>query len=576
VVKHLIGNHKSWILKRSGLRWVHVFTFLAGLVVVAMFLGKVGLSGDFWLCFNADTLYLPSIYRDLFVDGSGFRGWHLNASPNFFPDMVIYFVIMAILKAPALTCFVFSLVQFGIVMVLIDWLIRVWDPDAGIEVRILTGLMMVLWMLSPLTGEYPLIPYQLIAPSFHCGVFINSLLVMNTGRLYLRGGRPALLVLTGILTLLAVVSDRLFLVGALFPMVVVALLPGARESRGPRNWLLLAVLLGSSAAGMMAFRWIVKGGALHVIGTGWKMFNFGNAGNSLRNLAVHLGSVILEEPLQRWIIIMAILFFVTAPLFLLRSARAYLNREMELQHQQPCQLVLLLFAASMAVLLTPVINGSYLGPALVRYNFPALVLGDVGFICLSVLILRNARFFKPVIRWISYASVILLLVVMASTGIRNDIPGGIGKFNGYYPERARVIDSLKEAHGLKYGLAGYWAAKPSTLFSKKGMRIYAIHQETLRPNYHVTNENWFHDGGKGSYADPVFNFIVADSTRISSAQLQELFGPGLDTIATLYDEHIIRLPDFKIDRATGAIRVMEPGNDAEGSFRLIIPSAATP
>ena len=43
--------------------------------------------------FNSDTLYLPSVYKDLFIDGYGIKGWELNPSPNFFPDMSVYFLL---------------------------------------------------------------------------------------------------------------------------------------------------------------------------------------------------------------------------------------------------------------------------------------------------------------------------------------------------------------------------------------------------------------------------------------------------------------------------------------------------
>ncbi len=560
-----MAQYRSTQTENNTVRWMRLvfwFNFVAGLVVVAMWLGKVGLSGKFWFFFNADTLYLPSVYLDLVEHGSGIRGWHLNASPNFFPDMILYGGLMAVLKSPALTHFIFSLVQFGVVMILLIWLFRAWDQGNGITASgkpgtrmaelVLVGLVPVVLAVSAMTGEDPLIPYQLTAPAFHTGVFINSLLVMVFSAAFLKRGRVAPMILAGIFSLLAVVSDRLFLVGGLFPLLVILVASIGRDPRSTGNWLLLGSLTTGSLTGMLLFRGMSNGESVQVISTGWKMFNFANAGSSLENLARHLGGIILNEPLQRWIIILALLFLVTAPVYLVSYFRPFLGKQDKVPEPQYL-LVLLLFAGTLAVLFTPVINGSYLGPALIRYNYPALLTGAAGSLYLAILILRKSNRYTLVLQAFAFGSALILLSVITITGFRHNIAEGIGKFTRYYPERTQLIDSLKETHGLKYGLAGYWAAKPSTLFSREGLRIYPIHEENLKPAYHVTNENWFHDGGKGQFADPVFNFMVADSSRITSQQLRDHFGNDLDTIASWYDEYIIKVPEFKIDRESRGI-----------------------
>jgi hypothetical protein len=134
---------------------------------------------------------------------------------------------------------------------------------------------------------------------------------------------------------------------------------------------------------------------------------------------------------------------------------------------------------------------------------------------------------------------------------------GIRKYVHYYPEKSRILDQLKDEHGLKYGIAGYWHAKQATIFSHHDVRVYAVFDEDLKPFYHVTNENWYHDGGKGVHANPVFNFLFADSRYNTSDKLIEVFGNRLDTIYAKHETIVIKLPDFKIDRRT---RTMIPLN----------------
>jgi len=88
--------------------------------------------------------------------------------------------------------------------------------------------------------------------------------------------------------------------------------------------------------------------------------------------------------------------------------------------------------------------------------------------------------------------------------------------------------------------------------------VYAVFEEDLKPYYHVINENWYHDGGKGLYADPVFNFIYADAGTTSIEKVEEVFGNNLDTIFVRDGARVIKLPEFKYDRTTKDIILLNP------------------
>jgi hypothetical protein len=267
--------------------------------------------------------------------------------------------------------------------------------------------------------------------------------------------------------------------------------------------------------------------------------------------------VIATAPLQRLLILPALLFPFAATVYLLRHLLRADKRKRLTEQEQGSELILLLLVYTLAVLFTPVVNGSYLGPAHVRYNFPGLLMGFVGFIHLCMKWIKGWRFHLTATRGAIAIFSLFILGVITGTFIRHNVAGGIRSFTGYYPERAALLDSLKGTRGLEYGLAGYWAAKPATLFSREGTRVYPIYDRELKPNYHVTNENWFHNGGKGVHADPVFNFICVDTTKIDASLLGRIFGGRLDTVGIYYDEYIIKLPPFRIDRATRTITLLE-------------------
>ncbi len=69
--------------------------------------------------FNSDTLYVPSIYHDLFIDGNSFAGWHLNGAPNIFPDMIMYFIIQIFFNSFIPAMLTYSFLEFILLMLLL-------------------------------------------------------------------------------------------------------------------------------------------------------------------------------------------------------------------------------------------------------------------------------------------------------------------------------------------------------------------------------------------------------------------------------------------------------------------------
>ena len=67
---------------------LHIFlTYVIALFVVLAIVSDANVV-DYEIHFlNSDTMYLPSIYYDIFKDGNSINTFHLNPAPNFFPDM---------------------------------------------------------------------------------------------------------------------------------------------------------------------------------------------------------------------------------------------------------------------------------------------------------------------------------------------------------------------------------------------------------------------------------------------------------------------------------------------------------
>jgi len=529
---------------------------LTALLVVLLFSIVPGTS-EIRTYFNSDTLYLPSLFLDIFVHHSGIGDWHLNAAPNFFPDMLLYFLLMSFLKKTALTSMVYSILQALILLVLINYSVRILTPGITNPEMLLVNFTFLLILISPVTGEGNLIPAQILLPAYHCGFFINSLLSLVLMFRYLQTGKLWLLMVMGIVVLLAVLSDRLYLMGFVFPALVVSAMSMIRRSRENRFiWILLMTIV-PALLGLFLFRMIRMATSLHFIATGWKMFNFENIPESFHVLLEHMRSVIELYPVQRWLVLLMLFFMIGGLVYLVAEAGKFLKDEMDAGGKQQYQLVLFMWIFVMAVYFAPVINGSYVGHAIIRYNFAALITGSVGF---TYLLLRWLTKIPPVRKLLSFAVLLLtagLIGLYMAIALNHRFFSGIQSYVNYYPRLSEILDQLQEEHDLSCGIANYWEAKKTTIFSTNDVRLYAVSDGTFRPTYHVTNENWYHRGGQGRFADPVFNYLVTDGFR-HTGKLHELFGERMDTLFNREGYTVVKVPPYLFERGSREIFLIDP------------------
>ena len=195
-------------------------TFLTTLVVVCVAIAATFITAPdehMVRYFSSDTLYLPSIYRDLFQDGGHLLEWSLNPAPNFFPDMGLFFLLNWLLGGFLLAAYVYPMVQFVIMACLFRAILRETgrgDCDHGAA---LGGLLLSLLPLCTMIGGDFDLAANFLLNSYHTGAFVNSLLAtllllrLVKGASW-RGSVPLTLVVVA-----AGVSDKLFWITFLLP-----------------------------------------------------------------------------------------------------------------------------------------------------------------------------------------------------------------------------------------------------------------------------------------------------------------------------------------------------------------------
>ncbi|MBE0640603.1 MAG: hypothetical protein IH599_01125, partial [Bacteroidales bacterium] len=132
---------------------------------------------SFWWLFSSDALYLPSIYRDWFIDGRGPVGWHFNPSPNFFPDMAAYFLLMFLTGGNIiLSTSLYGLLQYFAIVLLFHAIIRRFtDLHTARLITAFGNLLLAMLLISPIRESFMYLGSYLLINSYHSSILVLTL-----------------------------------------------------------------------------------------------------------------------------------------------------------------------------------------------------------------------------------------------------------------------------------------------------------------------------------------------------------------------------------------------------------------
>ena len=163
---------------------------------------------------NSDQLYLPSLYRDIFVDHGSLRDWALPPAPSFFPDLVLYAIAERLTGAIGLALALAVCAQFALVVALAWLLFRTIGAAPRPPVR---DLMLSALLLLVLLSDHPM-RHDFFSVAHHGGVLavglgVAALWSRRQGEWRRRDGASMAL-----LVFLGAVSDLIFLPQFLLPL----------------------------------------------------------------------------------------------------------------------------------------------------------------------------------------------------------------------------------------------------------------------------------------------------------------------------------------------------------------------
>ncbi len=523
---------------------IYGISWLLNLLLVASVFASFN-TESFRIFFNSDTLYLASIYKDLFVDGTGFSGWYLNAAPNFFPDMFLYFIINTLFSDFRTAYLVFSFIQYFLILILLNILLKTIIPKIKFEYLSFLNLIFPIFLLVTLISHNFLYTYFIFSHSFHTGMFINVLTAFIFFFKFLRTRKMLYIYLIALISFIGTYNDRLFLVMFSLPVAIVFI--GNFFFINKKQLRIAGIVtIAASIVALYVFKFTKINPVFHCIGLDQKYMNFDNIIFSLKKLFTQHYNYIRDLRLQGLISIIAVFNIVMLPILAVRFYKKLkLNGNTDKEKQIEVIFLTLMFFSIVISLFSPALNGYYLGEAHLRYNIFSFYLSVFNLVFFIFI------FFKGRVKNINIFSGVLFFLyigILLKDFNNKDVFKKVQDVMQYYPEKVKQIDNFAEENNLKYGLADYWDAKYTMMFSEKNLRVYTVIDEQLNPWYHVMNKNWYFDYDKGKYNKPIFNFILLK--KFDKYKIKENFGKPVDSLLFKGKTIVYKMKNIKYNRET--------------------------
>ncbi len=470
--------------------------------------------------FSADCLYLPSVYKDLFIDGNELKGWVFNPAPNFFPDMLLYFGLMLLSgNSLIIASFIFSVIQVTALMYIMSRIFKSLIPGQSKHWYSLIFLLLTFFMMEYLffAREF-YYSFYILSNAYHTGSFIMAMLCLWMSLRYFTKPSAWLLLSLLLIGVLCIVSDRLFLLFYTIPAFSTALF-FIKQMKSKGVLLFMSTLLLSVALGLWCFYFLSQGKYFY-IDQPHKLMVFDDMKDSLRIFARQIGDYLSEFCFKSITICLSMVAFIAIIVLYFKTRK---NGNWLLGYY-------MIFSTMFSILVisAPIINGNYTGYDTLRYNIYPFYLMPLNLTIFLACVVRNGT-------WLRYGKRIALVVYVLFfvTACRFINTTFLYRYFSYYPDKARILDTFAPGAGLKYGIAGYWDAKPVTMFSRKGLRLYTVFPD-LNYQSHVANMQWFHSN--------TFNYLLLPDP-VDTALCRQKFG-SIHILKTGCGFSIVKTPDF--------------------------------
>lgn len=457
---------------------------------------------------NTDCLYLPSLFKDVLVDGNSPRGWSLTPAPYFFPDMPVYFLIYAIVQNVAWSVVIFSFIQlllieifFYKVMVLISG-----DKPKSKYILLLSCFTLQLFLVAGAISGEPFTAQMIINSASHLGVALSSLITFYLFFTYLNNSKKKYLSLTAIMIVLSIVSDRIFVVQTVIPILCVAVYFSFKR----KDYFLLLMILGSSIVGWISFQVVRR----YIIYIPYEATPPYSLSQSINNFMGGFKFILRHFTVHGFILVFHLVVLVVSPFAVFRIPK----------NQRVMYFGLVITAVLSFVF--PILYGFINAIDTFRYLMYSYIL------CLLIAPMIIGLFLESkILKGIAIVITIFYSGFIAVWTSRSMSLNSLNAFLQFKPDYIELVD--ENSSKLKNGISDYWTSKQFYQFSNKDYRVVSVHNHSEAFVWQA-NKKWF--VGKNGSTPLVFNFSF-------DLKVDDIVGPPIDSV-TIPNHSLYIYQDF--------------------------------
>ncbi len=417
----------------------------------------------------------------------------------------------------------------------------------NLDARFLTtGIMLMsLFLLAGIVNHDFSYTFYIVSIGYHLSAFLMTLAALIFLIRFLRKNRFSALVILFIISVVAIINDRLFMAIFSIPVFALGILLFRNTPYRAGLYKILATNVLSIGVALPLFTLLRFNSPIRIMGLSWRIFSFDQIVPSLAMFSEQHSFYLSQYDFRALIDLLFLLSLILHSTFLVRKLISFFKNE----DVPMAELIyLLLFVViTVSTVVMPIINGSYSGWDILRYNVYSLYFGIFSF---GYLLYKLSEVLpgRRTVMFIVPAVLLLSGTVFVYHEFRKEnIKAGMNELLHYYPEKVACMDRLAREHSLKNGVGNYWDGKLISMFSKEGLRIFSVYTD-LKPYYHVMNENWYYveDGSKKTSRE--FTFIIKDD--IAEETIKNLLGEPLDTFTCKENELIEVFKPFRYNRVS--------------------------
>ena len=469
--------------------------------------------------FSSDALYLPSLYKDIVVQGMTYDNWYLTPAPYFFPDIFIYFLSNFITQNYFYAIPLFFTIELLLLFFILYKIFNIFLDK--IISSYLTLLILIIIHLSKL--EIYLLQY---VSGFHYGEFLMGLYFMYLVLKIISNKELSLVkyLLLFLIGLLTFTSDRLFLLHFILPISIALTIMYMLKIICLKKFItLLITMLFIYIFGKILYFLLIPHEIIYpkVLNPPLKLAAIPKNYQILKDILLSYANIGLSEMVLIGVSIIGSFIFIIK-IFIDK----FKNREISNSLYIFLSLIIILqFLGTLAAILTTTNEVS------IRHMIPTFI---IPFIIPFIFIFKyfSSRFIIN----IKYGFPSMLLIMLIILIVQDIKKVKNKKFHQRYSDSlVDCLDNFIDKTGnIKYGVSQYWQVKKLYMTSKHNIIMAQVHGN-LKPYLWITTKSWYRDK---------YDFAIIDHRerygwyRLDKEKIIKINGEP-DKIATYEDKEIL-------------------------------------